>query len=142
MSEILKYNSYSIIIFIISAFLAGKFHYLFGKRFLIIKHPSCLILPFYYFLHYATLNLMQIVAIHYVILLYIGIICGRLPCSRLVFPVQVRYSGVSLSYNISFGIVAGLTQMLLFAGIKLTGLLWLPSCLYFVIFNFCVNIFI
>ena len=142
MAEILKYNSYSIIIFIVSAFLAGKFHYFFGKSFLIISVIIFNLVNFTVFTHYSSLSLMQIVAFHYVILLYIGIICGRLPVlSASFFPVQVRYSGVGLSYNISFGIVAGLTQMLLFAGIKLTGLLWLPA-IYILLFSIFALIFL
>jgi MFS family permease len=142
MAEILKYNSYSIIIFIVSAFLAGKFHYFFGKSFLIISVIIFNLVNFTLFTQYASLSLMQIVAFHYVILLYIGIICGRLPVlSASFFPVQVRYSGVGLSYNISFGIVAGLTQMLLFAGIKLTGLLWLPA-IYILLFSIFALIFL
>ena len=139
---ILKYNSYSIIVFIISAFLAGKFHYIFGRWFLIISIVLFNLVNFTLFCHYGALSLEQIVGCHYLVLFYIGIICGRLPViSASFFPTQVRYSGVALSYNISFGIVAGLTQMVLFALLKLTGIMWLPA-LYIAVFSLFALIFL
>ena len=61
-------------------------------------------------------------------LLGIGIICGRLPVlAASFFPVAVRYTGVAFVFNISFGIIAGCTQMILTWLIKVTGLLWVPA---------------
>lgn len=128
LNAILKINSYSLLIFIISAFLAGKFHYLFGKYFLIISLCGFNLLNMWLFTHYHALNLDQIFIIHAVILFYIGIICGRLPVLiAAFFPLQVRYSGAALSYNIALGIVAGFTQVILFGLIKFSGVLWLPA---------------
>lgn len=134
MDKLLKYNSYSIIIFVISAFIAGKFHYLFAKKFLAIGTVIFTISSYYLFSHYQSLALNQIVVYHYLILVFIGIICGRLPVlSASFFPVQVRYSGVGLSYNICFGIIAGLTQVVLFSLIKVTGVMLIPA-IYITIF--------
>jgi len=142
MQEILKYNSYSIIIFVISAFIAGKYHYWFAKKFLFFGTIVFVMVTFYLFNHYATLTLQQIIFHHYLVLIFIGIICGRLPVlSASFFPVQVRYSGVGLSYNISFGVIAGLTQIILFSLIKITGLMWIPA-LYIALFALFALIFI
>jgi MFS family permease len=137
LNKILEYNSYSLLIFIASALIAGKYHYCFGKKFFIYSIIGFNIVNFILFNHYGQLNFTQIVFIHGWILLYVGIICGRLPVlSASFFPVHTRYSGVALSYNIAFGIVAGTTQVILFSLIKLTNCLWLPAVfiLFFSIF--------
>lgn len=142
MEQILKYNSYSIIIFIFSAFIAGKFYYLFARKFLLFGTLIFVAATFYLFTHYSVLSLQQIVVYHYLVLIFIGIICGRLPVlSASFFPVQVRYSGVGLSYNISFGIIAGLTQIILFSLIKASGIMWIPAA-YIAFFAFFALIFI
>lgn len=135
LAAVLKINSYSLSIFIVSAFLAGKFHYLFGKYFLIISLCGFNLLNIWLFTHYQTLNIDQIFFIHAIILFYIGIICGRLPVLiAAFFPLQVRYSGAALSYNIALGIVAGFTQVILFGLIKFSGILWLPA-IYILLFS-------
>ncbi len=142
LDQILKYNSYSIIVFILSALLAGKYHHLFGRTFLIFSILAFNLTNFILFTHYSQLDLTQIVLIHYVILFYIGIICGRLPVlAASFFPIQVRYSGVGLSYNISFGIVAGLTQLILFSLIKVSSILWLPA-IYIAFFSIFAMLFV
>jgi MFS family permease len=142
MDKLLKYNSYSIIIFVISAFIAGKYHCLFAKKFLLIGTFIFVGACYYLFSHYQFLTLNQIILYHYIVLIFIGIICGRLPVlSASFFPVQVRYSGVGLSYNISFGIVAGLTQIILFALIKYTGVMLVPA-IYITIFALFAVIFL
>lgn len=142
LDQILKYNSYSIIVFILSALLAGKYHHLFGRTFLIFSILAFNLTNFILFTHYSQLDLSHIVLIHYVILFYIGIICGRLPVlAASFFPIQVRYSGVGLSYNISFGIVAGLTQLILFSLIKVSSILWLPA-IYIAFFSIFAMLFV
>lgn len=142
LGQILKYNSYSIIVFILSALLAGKYHHLFGRTFLIFSILAFNLTNFILFTHYSQLDLTHIVLIHYVILFYIGIICGRLPVlAASFFPIQVRYSGVGLSYNISFGIVAGLTQLILFSLIKVSSILWLPA-IYIAFFSIFAMLFV
>lgn len=126
--EILRYNSYSIIIFIISALITGKFHYLFGRKFFVSSIILFVAASFYLFTHYKYLSLIQIVYWHFFILFYLGLIAGRLPViAANFFPTQVRYSGIALSYNIAFGIIAGFSQMILFALIKVSGYMWIPA---------------
>ena len=142
MAKILQYNSYSLFIFIISAFIAGKWHYLFGKYFLISSILIFNLVNFLLFTHYQQLSLEQITFFNGIVIFYIGIICGRLPVlSASFFPVHVRYSGVALSYNISLGIIAGLTQVLLLTLIKFTAIIWLPA-VYIMLFSIPALIFI
>lgn len=142
LKTILEYNSYSIIIFVVSAFLSGKFYYWFGRSFLIWSILLFNVVNFSIFPYYSQLNIHQIALIHCVILFYLGIICGRLPVlSASFFPTKIRYSGVALSYNICFGIVAGSTQLILFILIKMTGILWIPA-LYIAFFSCFALIFL
>ncbi len=142
LDTILKYNSYSIIIFIISALIAGKFDFLFGKKFLLISIIIFNIANFWLFSSYKFLTINKIAILHLGFLFYIGIICGRLPVLvASFFPTQVRFSGVALSYNISFGLVAGLSQVVLLSLIKITGILLIPA-IYIFLFSIISLIFI
>ena len=138
--RLMEFNSYTIIIFVLGSLLAGIFDKYFGRKFFIwfIIVFSCGVLTLFH--SYALLTLDQILYIHIGILLGIGIICGRFPvlCATF-FPVAVRYSGVAFIYNISFGIVAGCSQMILTWLIKITGLLWMPALylLFFAILALC-----
>lgn len=139
MTKLMEFNSFTIIIFIIGSLIAGLFHQYFGKSFFLIFIPIFAIFVFGLFKAYVFLSLSQIFIIHVAVLLSIGIVCGRLPvlCATF-FPVQVRYTGVAFVYNISFGIIAGSTQMFLTWLIKVTNLLWIPGVylLVFAVFAF------
>ena len=126
--RLMEFNSYTIIIFVMGSLTAGLFDKYFGKKFFICFALGFSICVFFLFRAYLSLSLEQILCIHIFILLGIGIVCGRLPvlCATF-FPVEVRYSGVAFIYNISFGIVAGCTQMILTWLIAVTGLLWIPA---------------
>lgn len=131
---LMEFNSYTIIIFVMGSLIAGVFDKFFGKRFFISFILAFSIIVTVLFNNYSKLSLGQILLIHSILLLGIGIVCGRLPvlCATF-FPVNVRYSGVAFIYNISFGIVAGCLQMILTWLIKITGLLWMPA-MYIVVF--------
>lgn len=128
LDKLMEFNSYTIIIFILGSLIAGFFDQYFGKKFFLWFIPIFLLLAMVLFHLYPYLTIEQIFCIHVFMLLVIGIVNGRFPvlCATF-FPVAVRYSGVALVYNISFGIIAGSTQMLLTWLIKLTGILWLPA---------------
>ncbi len=139
MPKLMEFNSFTIIIFIIGSLIAGTFDQYFAKKFFLIFIPIFTILIIALFKTYPLFNLNQIFIIHIIVLLSIGIVCGRLPvlCATF-FPVEVRYSGGAIVYNISFGIIAGSTQMFLTWLIKITNLLWIPGVylLVFAIFAF------
>ncbi|MCC2625372.1 MAG: hypothetical protein K0R14_1245 [Burkholderiales bacterium] len=128
MSKLMGFNSFTIIIFIIGSLIAGTFDKYFAKKFFLVFIPVFAVCVFSLFKIYALLGLNQIFIIHIVALLSIGIVCGRLPvlCATF-FPVGVRYTGIAFVYNISFGIIAGSTQMFLTWLIKITNLLWIPG---------------
>lgn len=135
LARLLELNSYTIIIFIFGSLVAGVFHKYFGKNFLLIFILVFSIFVIWLFNAYSFLSLRQILILHVVTLLGIGIVCGRLPvlCAAF-FPVSVRYTGVALVYNISFGLIAGTTQVILTWLIKITGWLWMPA-LYLLVFG-------
>ncbi len=125
---LMQFNTYTIIIFIIGSLLSGLFDKYFGRKFFIYFIVLFLVAVLLLFYNYSILSLSGILSIHVILLLGIGIICGRFPViSASFFPVAVRYSGVAFVYNISFGIVAGCTQLVLTWLIKVTGILWIPS---------------
>ena len=73
--------------------------------------------------------------------IYLGIIAGRLPVIlNNLFPISIRYTGVSLTYNLSFGIIGGLSQVILFGLIDVTNLKTLPA-IYVSIFALVAWIF-
>ena len=132
---LMKFNSYTIVIFIIGSLIAGIFHKYFGKEFFISFILIFIVFVTWLFLSYPHLKLESILLIHLVALLAIGIVNGRLQVlAATFFPVEVRYTGVALVYNISFGIIAGSTQMLLTWLITISGWLWIPA-LYLTIFG-------
>lgn len=142
LEKAMNLNSYSMAIFIVSALIAGKFDYLFCRKFLISSMCVFDMVIIYLFHNYSRLNFPTIEMIHLGLLFYIGIICGRLPVLiASFFPTSVRYSGVALSYNISFGIVAGLSQVVLLSLIKVSGYLWIPGY-YVIIFSIPALIFL
>jgi MFS family permease len=139
MAKLMEFNSYTIIIFIIGSLTAGIFHKYFGRTFFMFFIPIFSVFAIWLFSAYRYLDLNQIFILHIITLLAVGIVCGRLPVlAASFFPVEVRYTGVALTYNISFGIIAGSTQMLLTWLLESTGLLWIPGVylLFFAIFAF------
>jgi MFS family permease len=142
-ARVMEFNSFTIIIFILGSLIAGVFNQYFGRTFFIIFIPIFAIAILYLFKTYQYLSLDQILGIHVIVLLSVGIVCGRLPvlCATF-FPVAVRYTGVAFVYNISFGIIAGSTQMVLTWLIKITNLLWIPGLYLFVFALFAFIAFI
>ncbi len=134
LTTLMKYNSCNIVLFVIGSLVAGIFDKYFGKVFFIWSISGLVLVTSILFTMYDKLSLLQILMIHSCILIFIGIMCGRIPvlCATF-FPVEVRYTGVAVIYNISFGIIAGFSQMILTWLINLTGLLWIPA-LYLLVF--------
>lgn len=140
LQKLMGFNSFTIIIFIVGSILASVFDRYFAKNFFLIFIPIFTIATFYLFNSYPYLSLNQIFLVHVIVLLAIGIVCGRLPvlCATF-FPVNVRYTGVAFVYNISFGIIAGSTQVFLTWLIKVTNWLWIPA-LYLLFFSILATI--
>ncbi len=131
---LMQFNTYTIVIFIIGSLFSGFFDKYFGRKFFIYFIVFFVAVVWLLFYNYSLLSLSSILSIHIVLLLGIGVACGRFPViAASFFPVAVRYSGVAFVYNISFGIVLGCTQLVLTWLIKVTDILWIPS-VYLAIF--------
>ncbi len=131
---LMKFNSYTILIFLLGSFTAGMLDRYFGKKFFLWFSVGLSCASGLLFFNYGNLSVHLILCFHSLLLLGIGVICGRFPVLvASFFPVSVRYTGVAFIYNISFGVVAGSTQMFLTWLIKVTGLLWFPA-LYLCLF--------
>ncbi|MFZ4115877.1 MAG: MFS transporter [Chthoniobacterales bacterium] len=128
LQQLMKFNTYTILIFSVGSLLAGIFHQWLGKKFFLCFVLTISMGSLLLFFNYGNLTLSQIFFFHSLLLLEIGIICGRYPVLiASFFPVSVRYSGVAFAHNIGFGIVAGCTQMILTWLIQVTGIIWVPA---------------
>ena len=138
---VMKINSNSIFIFLICSLIAGKFYYLFNRRFFLISIIIFIGLINYLFNIYGNITYLKLEYFHYLMFIYLGIIAGRLPVIlNNLFPISIRYTGVSLTYNLSFGIIGGLSQVILFGLIDVTNLKTLPA-IYVSIFALVAWIF-
>ncbi len=142
-AKLLKFNSYIIIVFILSSLITGIYDKLFGKHFFLWSVTLLGIFASLIFFAYPYLTIDQILFFHLILIIPIGLICGRFPViAASFFPVSVRYTGVSLVYNISFGLIAGSTQMILTWLIKVTNILWIPVVLIILFTIFALISFI
>lgn len=136
LSKTLVFTGYATLIFTISAFLAGVFNQFFGKKFFVYGAIIFSFVSTISFMNYQFLTFKQIEVIQLCTLVYIGLLAGRLPVTIAgFFPTQIRYTGGAFSYNIAFGIIGGLTNVILFGLIELTNILWIPALfmLFFII---------
>lgn len=128
LEQLMKFNSFSILIFLVGSLLAGSFDQRLGKKFfffLFIGIGSATLLLFW---NYGRLNINQIFFWHSLLLLAVGVLCGRFPVLvSSFFPVSVRYTGVAVVWNISIGIITGCTQMILTWLVQVTGIIWIPA---------------
>lgn len=135
LAKLMQFNSYIVLIFILGSLVAGVFHNWFGRKFFIGLITLFSLATLVIFKQYPNLSLDQIFTLHIVLLLILGALCGRIPvlCASN-YPIGVRFSGVTLVYNIAFGVVAGSTQMILSWLIKITGSTYIPA-LYLLAFG-------
>ena len=126
--QLMKFNSYAILIFLVGSLLAGSFDQWLGKKFffsLFIGIGGATLLLFF---NYGRLNINQIFFWHSLLLLGVGVLCGRFPVlATSFFPVSVRYTGVAVVWNISIGLITGCTQMILTWLVQVTGIIWVPA---------------
>lgn len=136
LEQLMKFNSYTILIFMIGSLLAGIFDQWLGKIFFSVLFIAIGMASLLLFWNYAFLNINQIFFWHSLLLLGVGVLCGRFPVLvSSFFPVSVRYTGVAVVWNISIGIITGCTQMFLTWLVKITGIVWFPA-LYLCFFVF------
>lgn len=128
LEQLMKFNSYSILIFLIGSLLAGNFDQWLGKKFFFALFIGIAAASLLLFWNYGSLNIDQIFFYHSLLLLAVGVLCGRFPVLvSSFFPVSVRYTGVAVVWNISIGIITGCTQMILTWLVQVTGIIWIPA---------------
>lgn len=135
LEQLMKFNSYSILIFLVGSLLAGSFDQWLGKKFFFFLFIGIAGASLLLFWNYGSLNINQIFFYHSLLLLAVGVLCGRFPVLvSSFFPVSVRYTGVAVVWNISIGIITGCTQMILTWLVQVTGIIWVPA-LYLCFFS-------
>ena len=128
LEQLMKFNSYSLLIFMVGSLLAGSFDQWLGKKFFFFLFMGIGAASLLLFWNYGRLNINQIFFWHSLLLLAIGVLCGRFPVLvSSFFPVSVRYTGVAVVWNISIGIITGCTQMILTWLVQVTGIIWIPA---------------
>ncbi|MBX9577039.1 MAG: MFS transporter [Chthoniobacterales bacterium] len=128
LEQLMKFNSYSLLIFMVGSLLAGSFDQWLGKKFFFFLFMGIGAASLLLFWNYGRLNINQIFFWHSLLLLAIGVLCGRFPVLvSSFFPVSVRYTGVAVVWNISIGIITGCTQMILTWLVQVTGIIWVPA---------------
>lgn len=128
LEQLMKFNSYSILIFLVGSLLAGSFDQWLGKKFFFCLFIGIATASLLLFWNYGMLNIKQIFFYHSLLLLAVGILSGRFPVLvSSFFPVSVRYTGVAIVWNISIGIITGCTQMILTWLVQVTGIIWVPA---------------
>ncbi|MBM3857174.1 MAG: MHS family MFS transporter [Verrucomicrobia bacterium] len=128
LEQLMKFNSYSILIFLVGSLCAGSFDQWLGKKFFLCLFIGIATASLLLFWNYGTLNINQIFLYHSLLLLAVGVLCGRFPVLvSSFFPVSVRFTGVAVVWNISIGIITGCTQMILTWLVQVTGIIWIPA---------------
>ncbi|MBP9723096.1 MAG: MFS transporter [Gammaproteobacteria bacterium] len=87
---------------------------------------SLVTVPMFYFL--AVNNIFSVIACYSVVLFALVFINAS--CITMLarsYPTKVRYSGVSLSYNLSFGVIGGFTPLICTKLVLMTGLNYAPG---------------
>ena len=128
LEQLMKFNSFSLLIFMVGSLLAGSFDQRLGKKFFFFVFMGIATASLLLFWNYGKLNINQIFFWHSLLLLAVGVLCGRFPVLvSSFFPVSVRYTGVAVVWNISIGIITGCTQMILTWLVQVTGIIWIPA---------------
>lgn len=138
------YSLYHLLIFIMfSPFFSVISDYT-GRRILLII-ASVLVFftaPFFFYLLKLNQHLYWLFTINAII---VSIYTGSFPCLMSeIFPVDVRFSGVALSYNLGFAIFGGLTPLISSVIIHQTHLYWTPAIILIIasLFAFITLLFV
>jgi len=131
LEKLLNLNTFNILLFaaptLFTSYLSDKI----GRKKVILVGILFYILaiyPLYSLFHYQDFSLVILVSL--ACGLFGSFIAGVFPCmSSELFPTQVRYTGVAMSYNFAFGIIGGLSPLLATHLIHRTGNLIAPSWL-------------
>jgi MFS family permease len=129
LKKVLALNTFNLFIFTIPILLTSYLSDKIGRKKIMLVG-----MIFFAIFPYPLFHLFQMHQFGWVIVAtsFLGIfssfIAGVFPCTTTeLFPTEVRYSGVALSYNLGFGIVGGLTPLIATAIIQYSGNLLAPS---------------
>lgn len=114
LEKLLTLNTFNIMIFSLPVLLTSFWSDQIGRKKVIvigILFFCTLIYPLYtLFFHH---NFYLVIMVAAICSLFASCVAGVFPCMNTeLFPTQVRYSGVALTYNFGFGILGGLTPLL------------------------------
>lgn len=138
---VMHINSNSIFIFLLCSLFAGKFYYLFTRKFFLYSIIVFIGVSYWIFNSYGNITTHELAIIHYTLFVYLGLIAGRLPVIlNNMFPINIRYTGVSLAYNLAFGIIGSVTQIVLLSLVELSDIKILPA-VYIMVFALIAWIF-
>lgn len=110
---------------VLSSFLSDKFG---RKKLILISAIAFLLLPYPLFLLFNAHNFDLVILALTLFAILASPVAGCFTCLLAEqFPTAVRYSGTALAYNLSFGIVGGLTPLIATWLIHFTGNIFAPS---------------
>lgn len=129
LKELLTLNTWNILIFTLPVLLISYLSDKIGRKKIMLV---CVI--FFSLFTYPLFSLFQTHQLGWVIVvttslgIFSSCLAGVFPCAIAeLFPTQVRYSGIAISYNLGFGVVGGLTPLAAAAIIHYSGNLLAPS---------------
>lgn len=122
--------------FMIGLALSTLAHRNLGKSFYVSSGFLFKALLVFVFHAYIKHNLIEITILNSICTFIFGFFMGKLPVMIVsTFKHEVRYAGVSLVYNISFGIMFGISHFLIIWLVNFTKSLYAPS-MYIIFFSY------
>ena len=122
--------------YILGQIVASFLHQKVGKNFYISSGFFFKALLVFVFHTYITHNLIEVICLNTLCCFIFGFFIAKLPVLMInSFPASSRYAGVGLVYNISFGVMFGISHYAVSFLIQLTRSLYMPS-MYIVFFSY------
>lgn len=121
------YSLYHLLIFTMFSPLFSALSDYTGRRVLLLIGSLLVLLtaPFFFFILKADTHPFWLFTINGIL---VSLYTGTFPCLMSeIFPVDVRFSGVALSYNLGFAVFGGLTPLVSSIIIQQTHLFWTPA---------------
>ena len=136
-----EHDTHISLIFVASSFLSGSIcavfiHNKLGKSFYLLSGlflKGLLVFVFHSYMHH---SLLETTILNSICIFIFGFFIAKLPALiASSFPSRIRYTGIALVYNISFGVMYAITQILINWLIVETKSLYMPS-MYIIFFSY------
>ncbi|TXI91595.1 MAG: MFS transporter [Neisseriales bacterium] len=125
-----------VVAYMIGMIVAVFFHECINKNFYISSGFVFKAILVFVFHSYVTHDFYEVVILSSFCCFMFGFFIAKLPVMMIAsFPPHLRYAGVSLVYNVSFGIMFGLSQYIIGFLIQKTHSLYMPS-MYIIFFSY------